>query len=97
MKQKISLEKQINSFKNIITQLSQEKAILSNQLLMKTIHENELMLRIQEMEKRMDRRQCLTRLLTLQAKLLTQYRAASPRLFGAGRPVRHHERTEHGR
>ena len=50
MKQKISLEKQINSFKNIITQLSQEKAILSNQLLMKTIHENELMLRIQEME-----------------------------------------------
>ena len=50
MKQKIILEKQLNSYKNIITQLSQEKAILSNQLLKKTIHENELMLRIQEME-----------------------------------------------
>ena len=50
MKQKIILEKQLNSYKNIITQLSQEKAILSNQLLTKTIHENELMLRIQEME-----------------------------------------------
>ena len=50
MKQKILLEKEINSYKNIITQLSQEKAMLSNQLLTKTIHENELMIRIQEME-----------------------------------------------
>ena len=50
MKQKINLEKQIDSYKNIITQLTQEKAILSNQLMTKTIHENELMLRIQEME-----------------------------------------------
>ena len=50
MKQKIDLEKQIDSYKNIITQLTQEKAILSNQLMAKTIHENELMLRIQEME-----------------------------------------------
>ena len=50
MKQKINLEKQIDSYKNIITQLTQEKAILSNQLMAKTIHENELMLRIQEME-----------------------------------------------
>ena len=50
MKQKIFLEKEINSYKNIITQLTQEKAMLSNQLLAKTIHENELMLRIQEME-----------------------------------------------
>ena len=50
MEQKINLEKQIESYKNIITQLTQEKAILSNQLLTKSIHENELMLRIQEME-----------------------------------------------
>ena len=50
MKQKINLEKQINSYKNIIAQLTQEKTILSNQLIQKTIHENELMLRIQEME-----------------------------------------------
>ena len=50
MEQKINLEKQIKSYKNIITQLTQEKAILSNQLLTKSIHENELMLRIQEME-----------------------------------------------
>ena len=50
MNQKINLEKQIESYKNIITQLTQEKAILSNQLLTKSIHENELMLRIQEME-----------------------------------------------
>ena len=50
MKKKIYLEKEINSYKNIITQLTQEKAMLSNQLLAKTIHENELMLRIQEME-----------------------------------------------
>ena len=50
MKQKINLEKEIDSYKNIITQLTQEKTFLSNQLLMKTIHENELMLRIQEME-----------------------------------------------
>ena len=50
MNQKINLEKRIESYKNIITQLTQEKAILSNQLLTKSIHENELMLRIQEME-----------------------------------------------
>ena len=50
MNQKINLEKQIESYKNIITQLTQEKAMLSNQLLTKSIHENELMLRIQEME-----------------------------------------------
>ena len=50
MKQKINLEKEINSYKNIITQLMQEKTLISNQLLMKTIHENELLLRIQEME-----------------------------------------------
>ena len=50
MEQKINLEKQIESYKNIITQLTQEKAILANQLLTKLIHENELMLRIQEME-----------------------------------------------
>ena len=50
MNQKINLEKQIESYKNIITQLTQEKTILSNQLLTKSIHENELMLRIQEME-----------------------------------------------
>ena len=50
MNQKINLEKQIESYKNIITQLTQEKAMLSNQLLAKSIHENELMLRIQEME-----------------------------------------------
>ena len=50
MKQKINLEKEINSYKNIITQLMQEKNLISNQLLMKTIHENELLLRIQEME-----------------------------------------------
>ena len=50
MNQKINLEKQIESYKNIITQLTQEKTMLSNQLLTKSIHENELMLRIQEME-----------------------------------------------
>ena len=50
MKQKIFLEKEINSYKNMIIQLNQEKAMLSNQLLAKTVHENELMLRIQEME-----------------------------------------------
>ena len=50
MKQKISLEKQVNEYKDIITKLNQEKTVLSNKLLNKSLNENELMLRIQEME-----------------------------------------------
>ena len=50
MKQKISLEKQVNEYKDIITKLNQEKTVLSNKLLNKNLNENELMLRIQEME-----------------------------------------------
>ena len=50
VKQKISLEKQVNEYKDIITKLNQEKTVLSNKLLNKSLNENELMLRIQEME-----------------------------------------------
>ena len=50
MKQKILLEEQANKYKNIITKLNLEKDLLSKKLLNKNINENELMLRIQEME-----------------------------------------------
>jgi hypothetical protein len=49
-KQKISLEKQVNEYKDIINKLNKEKTLLSNKLLNKSLNENELMLRIQEME-----------------------------------------------
>ena len=50
MNQKILLEKELNSYKNLVIKLSQEKALLSNQLLFKNIQENELKLRLQEMQ-----------------------------------------------
>ena len=50
MKQKIELEKEIDDYKNIITKINQEKALLANKLLNKDLNENELKLRIQELE-----------------------------------------------
>ena len=50
LKQKIELEKEIDDYKNIITKLNQEKALLENKLLNKDLNENELKLRIQELE-----------------------------------------------
>ena len=50
MKQKIELEKEIDDYKNIITKMNQEKALLANKLLNKDLNENELKLRIQELE-----------------------------------------------
>ena len=50
MQQKISLEKQVDEYKNIINKLNQEKNLLLNQLYNKKLNENELMLRIQELE-----------------------------------------------
>jgi hypothetical protein len=49
MKQKIELEKEIDDYKNIITKINQEKALLANKLLNKDLNENELKLRIQEL------------------------------------------------
>ena len=50
MKQKKELERQVNEYKNIIAKLNREKTILTNQLYNKKLNENELILRIQEME-----------------------------------------------
>ena len=50
MKEKINLESQINDYKNIIEKINQEKNLLKNQLYNKTLNENELLLRIQELE-----------------------------------------------
>ena len=50
MKEKISLENQINEYKNIIEKFNKEKALLKNQLYNKQLNENELMMRIQELE-----------------------------------------------
>ena len=50
LKEKISLENQINEYKNIIEKFNKEKALLKNQLYNKQLNENELMMRIQELE-----------------------------------------------
>ena len=50
MKQKILLEEQVDKYKNIINKLNMEKDMLTQKLLNKNLNENELMLRIQEME-----------------------------------------------
>ena len=50
MKEKIILENKINEYENIIEKINHEKALLKNQLYNKSLNENELKLRIQELE-----------------------------------------------
>ena len=50
MKEKIVLENKINEYKNMIEKINQEKNLLKKQLYNKTLNENELKLRIQELE-----------------------------------------------